>query len=57
MATKIIYEWTGRYKPPKEGEWYLDFNANPKHAVSDWSRGVSVFILRRVEVESEVDDG
>jgi hypothetical protein len=53
MAKKIIYEWTGEYRPPKKDEWYLCFGY-PNQATHDYN--VLRFILRRVE-ESEVDDG
>lgn len=51
---EIRYEWTGGYRPPKQGEWYL-IGYEP-HRASFNFENECYFILRRVEV-SEVDDG
>ena len=53
MPSKIRYEWTGVFRPPKKGEWYL-YNGQPEQARCDYNQAC-YFILRRVE-ESEVDN-
>lgn len=57
---KTIYKWTGEYRPPKKGEWYLNI------MVAHSTRGVIFYpleaaydcddchwILDRQEIEEE----
>ena len=50
----IIYRWTGEYRPPKKGEWFLEINpglVHPMKAMVD--EKVECWILDRQETKKE----
>ncbi len=51
---EIRYEWTGEYRPPKRGEWFLSGD-DARRVGGGFENVMPYFILRRVE-ESGVND-
>ncbi len=49
---KTIYEWTGEYRPPKKGEWYLH-GGKPCQAIEDWALPRWILSPRQEEAKDE----
>lgn len=54
----IRYEWTGEYRPPKKGDWFLDVNhfacgyMEPMRLKEEGEKVMRpCWILRRIETE------
>lgn len=52
-----IYEWTGEYRPPKKGEWFLGrfggFESSLRHATYDMSEERFILSPRQEEAKDE----
>lgn len=54
---KTIYEWTGEFRPPKKGEWYLYFDLGiPDQALGDFHEDDKEFILSPRQEEATKDE-